>query len=61
MFVNKTKNFNLYVHNLQYPHLLPVRMLCFCNNSLRFKFGVDKTYELIERCLKEGINLKVSK
>jgi hypothetical protein len=61
MFVEKAKQFNLYVYNIQFPELLPVKMLIFANNTLKFKFGVDKTFELVDRCLREGINLKVSK
>jgi hypothetical protein len=61
MFVNKPNNFNLYVYNLQYPELLPASMLRFANNTLRFQFGVDKTFELVNRCIEEGIVLRVNK
>lgn len=60
MFVHKPNTFNLYVYNLQYPELLPVEMLRFANNTLKFKFGVEKSFELINRCAEEGIILRIN-
>jgi hypothetical protein len=60
MFVPKTKDFNPYVFNIEFPELLPAKLLKFANNTLKFYFGIEKSFELVNKCLKYGIILRVN-
>lgn len=61
MFVPKANKFNLYIFNIEFPHLLPKRLLRYANNTNHFQFGIEKSFELVDRCLNEGIVLRINK